>query len=160
MSMLPAPTNRLKRGNLLVGAFLLGAATGLRSTSGLAAVVIGADPQGLPSFLRGRPARTLVALGTLSELVIDKLPATGSRLDPGPLAGRIVLGGLAGGLFARGRRHPVLPAVAVGAVAALVSAKVGHDSRVALAKRVSDPVAAVMEDLTTGTLAIGAVRLI
>jgi uncharacterized membrane protein len=148
-----------KAGNAVVGALLLGTATGLRSTSGLAAVVIGTDPDGLPSLLRGRPARTLVALGALGELVVDKLPATGSRLDPGPLVGRIVLGGLAAGLFAGGRRQPVLPAAAVGAVAALVGAKVGHDTRAALAKRVTDPVAAVMEDLTTGALAVGAVRL-
>jgi uncharacterized membrane protein len=143
----------------MVGAFLLGAATGLRSTSGLAAVVIGSDPQGLPSFLQGRPARTLVALGALGELAVDKLPATGSRLDPGPLAGRILLGGLAAGLFARGRHQSVFPAAAFGGLSALVSAKVGHDTRAALAKRVTDPVAAVMEDLVTGALAVGAVRI-
>jgi uncharacterized membrane protein len=158
MSMPPAPGHQPKAGNAVVGALLLGTATGLRSSSGLAAVVIGTDPEGLPSFLRGRPARTVVALGALGELVIDKLPVTTSRLNPGPLAARIVLGGLAAGLFARGLRQPVVLAAAVGSLSALVSAKVGHDTRAALAKRVTDPVAAVMEDLVTVALAVGAVR--
>ena len=141
-----------------MGALLLGAATGLRSSSGIAAVIIGSDASALPSALRGRPARTLASLGALAELVIDKLPATTSRLNPGPLAARIALGSLSAGLFARGRRRPVAPAAVVGGLAALVSAKVGHDTRAALAKRVSDPVAAVMEDLVTAALALGAVR--
>lgn len=137
---------------------MLGAATGLRSSSGIAAVVIGTDPETLPSWLGGRAAQMLTGLGALAELVIDKLPVAGSRLKPGPLAARIVLGGLSAGLFAHGRRQSVPPAAMVGAVAALVSAKVGHDAREALAKRVTDPVAAVMEDTVTAALALGAVR--
>jgi uncharacterized membrane protein len=142
----------------MVGALLLGAATGLRSSSGIAAVIIASDAAALPSALRGRPARTLASFGALGELVLDKLPATTSRLNPGPLAARFALGGLSAGLFARGRRRPVTAAAIIGGLAALVSAKLGHDTRVALAKRLTDPVAAVMEDTVTVALAVGAVR--
>jgi hypothetical protein len=45
----------------------------------------------------------------------------------------------------------------VAALAALISAKVGHDTRVALAKKLSDPVAAVTEDAVTLILAFIAV---
>jgi uncharacterized membrane protein len=143
---------------MAASASLIGAATGLRSQSGIAAVIIGAQDRSLPSALSGRPARTVVAVAALGELVVDKLPMTTSRLNPGPLAARIVLGGLAAGLFARGRRQSVVTAAALGAVSALVSAKFGHDTRVAVAKRLTDPVAAVMEDLVTAALALGAVR--
>lgn len=141
----------------MLGAALLGTATGLRSQSGIAAVTLARDTEGLPAVLAGPRARAVVTAGALGELVIDKLPATGSRLDPGPLAARIILGGLAGGQLARARHHSALPAAAVAALAALISAKVGHDTRVALAKKLSDPVAAVLEDAVTVILAFIAV---
>jgi uncharacterized membrane protein len=144
-------------GNPWLGAALLGAATGLRSQSGIAAVLVGRKTEGLPAALAGPRARAVVTAGALGELVIDKLPNTGSRLEPGPLAARIILGGLAGGQFARARHQPALPAAAVAALAALISAKVGHDTRVALAKKLNGPVAAVMEDTVTLALAFVAV---
>jgi uncharacterized membrane protein len=141
----------------MLGAALLGAATGLRSQSGIAAVEVGKDTEGLPAMLAGPRARAVVTAGALGELVIDKLPKTGSRLEPEPLAARIVLGGLAGGQLARARCHPALPAAGLAALAALISAKVGHDTRMALAKRLGDPVAAVMEDTVTLGLAFVAI---
>jgi uncharacterized membrane protein len=141
----------------MLGAALLGAATGLRSQSGIAAVVVGKDTEGLPTVLAGPRARAVLTAGALGELVLDKLPKTGSRLEPGPLAARSILGGLAGGQFARDRHHPALPAAGLAALAALISAKVGHDTRVALAKRLSDPVAATLEDAVTLGLAFVAV---
>jgi uncharacterized membrane protein len=141
----------------MLGAALLGAATGLRSQSGIAAVAGGRDTEGLPAVLAGPGARAVVTAGALGELVIDKLPKTGSRLEPGPLAARFILGGLAGGQLARARHHPALPAAGLAAMAALISAKVGHDLRVALAKKLNDPVAAVLEDAATVALALAAI---
>jgi uncharacterized membrane protein len=141
----------------MLAAALLGAATGLRSQSGIAAVIIGRNTEGLPAALAGPRARAVVTVGALGELVIDKLPKTGSRLEPGPLAARIILGGLAGGQLARTRHHPALPAAGLAALAALISAKVGHDIRGTLAQKWSDPMAAVLEDAATVTLALAAV---
>jgi uncharacterized membrane protein len=82
----------------------------------------------------------------VSELVIDKLPATPSRLVPAGIASRIALGGLVAGLFARTRRAPWRPAAAIGASSAVVAAKLGHDVRARLAQRAPDPAVAVVED--------------
>ena len=141
----------------MLSAALLGAATGLRSQSGIAAIALGRDTEGLPAALAGPRARAVVTAGALGELVIDKLPNTGSRLEPGPLAARIILGGLAGGQLARAGHHPALPAAGLAALAALISAKVGHDIRAAVAKKWNDPVAAVLEDAVTFGLAFVAV---
>jgi uncharacterized membrane protein len=141
----------------MLDAALLGASTGLRSQSGIAAVIIGRNTEGLPAVLAGPHARAVVTAGALGELVIDKLPKTGSRLEPGPLAARIILGGLAEGQLARTRHHPALPAAGLAALAALSNAKVGHDIRRALAQKWSDPIAAVLEDAATVTLALTAV---
>ena len=73
----------------LVSAALAGAATGLRATVGLGALVETAAP-GLPRPLTLPPARVVVGLGVAGELVGDKLPNTPSRLEPpGLLAGRV-----------------------------------------------------------------------
>jgi uncharacterized membrane protein len=93
------------------------------------------------------------------ELVVDKLPRTPSRLEPAGLAGRLVLGATAAGLFARTRRDPWLPAAAIGAASAIVSAKIGHDVRARLAQHVPDPAVAIVEDaLAFGLAVAGASR--
>lgn len=140
----------------LVGAVMLGAATGLRSQAGIAAVLLGSDTAGLPTVLTSHRARAAVAAAALGELVVDKLPQAMSRLKPGPLAARFLLGELAAGQFARTRRRPVLPSAIVGGLTAMASAKIGHDTRASLAKRLPDPVVAVLEDCLSAALAFGA----
>jgi hypothetical protein len=61
------------------------------------------------------------------ELEQDKKPSTPSRLTPVGLGGRVAFASVAGAVLARGTEHAVLPAVIVASVAALVSARVGHD---------------------------------
>jgi uncharacterized membrane protein len=69
-----------------------------------------------------------------SELVIDKLPSTPSRLERRGLTGRFVAAAAAGAAIARGSEQPVLRSAAVAAGAALLSARVGHDVREALSR--------------------------
>ena len=52
---------------------------------------------------------------------------------------------LAGAVLGRGTKHAVLPAVIVASVAALVSARVGHDLRVAADERFGSPAPASVE---------------
>jgi uncharacterized membrane protein len=93
------------------------------------------------------------------ELVVDKLPNTPSRLEPPGLIGRLVLGALAAGLFARTRKAPWLPAAAIGASTAAVAAKVGHDVRARLDQHAPDTAIAVAEDaVALGLAAAGASR--
>jgi uncharacterized membrane protein len=137
---------------------LLGAASGLRSQMGVAAIAVRSDPS-LPPIVRQPWTRRVLVAAAVGELIADKLPNTPSRLEPQGIVGRLVLGGLAAGLFAQTRRAPWLPAAGMGAVSAIVAAKIGHDLRAQLAKQVPDPAVAVAEDaVALGLAAEGAGR--
>jgi uncharacterized membrane protein len=140
---------------LLGRAAALGAATGMRSTVALAALILRRS-DGLPAVLHGQAARSSAAIADAGELVMDKLPMTPSRLDPPGLIGRVVSAGLAAAVLARsGHRRPI-PAMAIASACAVAAAKVCHDARAALARRVPDPVVAVAEDaLAIGLAALG-----
>jgi uncharacterized membrane protein len=142
----------------VVGSVLLGAASGSRGQLGVATVVARSDPS-LPGIFRQPWARRLLVAAAAGELVADKLPMTPSRLEPAGIAGRLVLGASAAGLYARTRGAPWPPAAAIGAACAIVSAKIGHDVRAQLAQHVPDPAVAVVEDaLTFGLALAGASR--
>jgi uncharacterized membrane protein len=142
----------------VVGSVLLGAASGSRGQLGVATVVARSDPS-LPGIFRQPWTRRLFVAAAAGELVVDKLPTTPSRLEPAGIGGRLAMGALAGGLFARTRGAPWLPAAAIGAATAIVSAKIGHDVRARLAQHAPDPAIAVAEDaLAFGLAATGASR--
>jgi uncharacterized membrane protein len=146
------------RRRAVVGSVLLGAASGLRSQLGLAALVVRSDAS-LPPMLRQPWTRRIVAAAAAGELLADKLPSTPSRLEPPGIAGRLALGALAAGLFARTRQAPWLAAAAIGASTAVVAAKFGHDARARLAHHAPDPAVAVLEDgLALALAAAGASR--
>jgi len=138
----------------LSSSVLVGSASGLRSQMGLAAVVLRADKDGLPSSLRTSAAARLVAVAAGAELLADKSARIPDRLRPGPLVARLVLGGLAGGLLAHAEKGPVVPAAALGSAAALLAAKVGHDLRARAARGVPDRVVAAAEDGLAIALAV------
>jgi uncharacterized membrane protein len=125
---------------------------------GVAAIAVRSDPS-LPPIVRQPWTRRVLVAAAVGELIADKLPNTPSRLEPQGIVGRLVLGGLAAGLFAQTRRAPWLPAAGMGAVSAIVAAKIGHDLRAQLAKQVPDPAVAVAEDaVALGLAAEGAGR--
>ena len=144
----PFPTGTSEPGPLrtVCSSVLVGAATGLRSQMGVAAVVLRADKGGLPPFLRTTAAARAVVVVAAGELLVDKSPRAASRLRPGPLAARIVLGGLASGLLAASEKRSVVPAVALASAASVAAAKVGHDLRARAARSVPDRLVAVAED--------------
>src|ERR1700675_3914211 len=83
-------------------AFGIGVVAGLRSMTA-PAVTAWAGHLGWLRFygttlaFMGSPGGVgVLAVGALGELVADKLPMTPSRTKPGPLAARIVMGGLSG----------------------------------------------------------------
>ena len=129
----------------LRAAMLAGAATGLRSTVSLA-TLINRKAAGLPSWLAGRRATVAAPIALTGELVVDKLPSTPSRLEPGPLAARVIFAALAGAVIARGADQSLLPAAVIASAAALASARVGHDLRAALADRMLPCAVAAGED--------------
>lgn len=123
----------------------MGAATGMRSTAGLAAVIVRGQAEKLPAVLRHRLAPAAACVAVAVELVLDKMPSTGSRLEPAGMAGRVVFAGVAGALVARERS--AVPAAAVAIAAAALTAKVAHDVRARLAETLPDRAVAVVEDL-------------
>ena len=79
---------------------------------------------------------------------MDKLPSTGSRLEPVGLAGRIVFAALAGGVVARDAGRPVVPSVVLAIAATAATAKVAHDVRARLDQSHPDRTVGAGEDLS------------
>ncbi len=131
----------------------------MRSTAGLAAVIARGDAETLPAFLRHRLAAPAAGVAVVVELVLDKMPFTGSRLELAGLAGRVVFAGMAGALVVRKPSRSVVAPAAVAVVTALLTAKVAHDVRARLSERVPDPAVAVVEDLAALGTAIAGCRL-
>jgi uncharacterized membrane protein len=139
----------------LRAAILAGAATGMRSTFAVAAL-ISRRSSGLPTWLVGRPAGVVAPLAVTGELIMDKLPSTPSRLDSPGLAGRASAAALAGAVIARGTGQPQLLEALVASAAALASARICHDLRVALSERLPPCAVAAGEDGLAFALAAAA----
>lgn len=115
-----SPRSRASAGLVLRSA-ALGVAAGSRSSLGLAApALLTPRGPGQPRFAAG-PVRSVVAtLGTVGELVGDKMPAAPSRLEPRALVPRFTAG--AGGALALAKREdatrvtPVLAGLAGAAI--------------------------------------------
>ncbi len=123
----------------------LGAVSGMRSMSGLAALAM---------RRRGIPAATMLTLAA-GEMIADKTPYVGSRLAPLPLAGRMAAGAIVGGAIARESHDNVLLGAMIGAATAVVAAHLAY----ALRKRWagSSMAGGVVEDLVVaGTAALTA----
>lgn len=137
-------------------AFLLGATAGPRTSAPITAVTWAArlgwiDLKGSRlAFLASPWAVAVTTPMALSELVIDKLPATPSRTQPGAIAARAASGALAGAALGAGRPVAGLAALA-GAVGAGAATLLGHALRMQLAKAAGkDWPVAVTEDALAG----------
>jgi uncharacterized membrane protein len=139
---------------------LLGAATGLRSQMGLAAVLLATGEGGrdrLPQRLRNSGALRSALIAAVAELIADKTPFPKSRLAPGGLATRVVLAGYAAMTLAKVEGRDGTTDMVAAAIAAAVAAKVGHDLRAVCARRVPDRLVALAEDAVAVALAAAAV---
>ncbi len=97
----------------------LGALTGMRSLAGLA--TLASAQRGV-----GRPA---MALAAATEMIADKTPWIGARIDPLPLAARAIIGGSVGALIAGQHDDNVLLGGVLGAATAVVAAHVAYHVR-------------------------------
>ena len=142
----------------MLRAALLGVASGMRSTVGLAAVVIGRD-EPLPRPLRRALSPRAVTVSVIGELVSDKLPSAPSRLDPPGLIARVASASVAAALASNKKGARIAADAAVAAVAAAVSARVSHDLRARAAERWGATRAAIAEDAVAIALAVAAVNV-
>jgi uncharacterized membrane protein len=97
---------------------------------------------------------------SVGEVIGDKLPKTPSRLEPGGVISRLVVGALAGGLL--GRRHgaSIRIGATTGMAAAFTGTHAGARWRAIAAGKLGghDVPGALAEDVVVATLAFAAVR--
>ena len=143
-----------------------GIVTGMRSATAGAAIAVAvrlglldAGPGRLGHLLRWPPALPLAILAAGGEIAVDKFPSTPSRLDPGPLGGRIVGGAVTGAIVARGRGGSAATGAAVGSLAALASSWAFYHARAKLSSvtGLSDAVVAGGEDALAVSVAVATV---
>jgi uncharacterized membrane protein len=147
----------------LLRATALGFATGLRSLMPLALLAGRAEDEGVDIadggwVLDALQSKWVVAglrLAALGEVVADKLPFAPSRVDPLPLAARVVLGGTTAGLtsLSEGRASDV--GATFGAIGAVIGSFIGYEVRSRLTRRLGLPdlVVALGEDALALSLA-------
>jgi uncharacterized membrane protein len=147
--------------SVLVLALGIGFVTGLRSLTGPAAVSWAAylgwlDLRDSSLSLMGSILTVVIlSLAALAEYVADKLPATASRTRPGPLIGRIVLGGLCGACLTVSAQQSWLVGAVMGGIGAVIGAFAGYEIRRRLVSglKVEDIAIAIPEDLVAIVLA-------
>jgi uncharacterized membrane protein len=122
------------RSKTLFRALGFGALTGVRSMAGPAALAFESDG----------PVRNVVGLLAAGEMIIDKTPFVGDRIDAAPLAARAVMGGIVGGVVAYEADDNVLIGGLLGASAAIAAAHLAYRLRKRLP--VSNPVGGAIED--------------
>ncbi|WP_203230960.1 hypothetical protein [Nocardioides caldifontis] len=145
------PKEKRPRGVLSRSA-MIGFASGIRSSFGIAAVVLGTGSR--PGAVR----KVVAAAPVAGELTADKLPAAPSRLEPPSLAVRGAVGaGAAAALARRDEDGTVLPGL-VGGVAAVAGSFVGNAWRETATARRAPLAAALLEDGLGLLLATSAAR--
>ncbi len=141
--------------NVLARALLLGAATGARSVTGLAALTLTAPDRSSTqpdATLQRTWVKAAVVTAAVGELVGDKLPQAPSRLEPAGLGVRCAAGAACGVILARrdaASGRAVLGCALVSSAAAFGSARLGARWRSRAADTTSsDLLSAGLEDVT------------
>ena len=98
---------------------------------------------------------TALALG---EYIGDKLPQTPNRISAGPLAARIVFGGLVGAIVATSLRMPLAAGILLGSISAIAGAFLGFHLRrfLTVGRGLPDFPIALTEDVVTVGLCFAA----
>lgn len=138
---------------------LAGAASGILSQMGPAAILATTSPERLPRVLRSPWVRRLAIASAGGEVAVNAfIPWLPPRTTPGPLSGRVTFGAAGGALLARANGRPVAPAAIAGGLAAGVSAYTATRTRARLARHVPDLLVATAETVTAIVLARRATR--
>ena len=136
-------------------AFGIGFVAGLRSLTAPAAVSWAAhlgwlnlQDTGL-AFVGSTLMVVVLTVAALAEYVADKLPTTPRRTLPGPLIGRLVLGGFSGACLTVSSNQSWLIGAIAGAIGGLIGAFAGYEIRRRLVTglKVKDVFVAIPEDL-------------
>ena len=150
--------------SVLITAFIVGVACGLRALIGLAAVSWAASCQELPlqgtwlAFLGFRATPFITTLLAIGELVTDKLPKTPSRLVPPQFGARVSMGALTGAAIGASHGN-LLMGFLSGIAGSILGTLGGSKARAAAAKLFGrDLPAAFLEDIVAIALVFLALR--
>jgi len=138
---------------------VLGILSGMRSSAGLIGTSIlirqqaGAyfSPSPLVQFFNNDKTQAGLLLAGAAEIVVDKLPSTGNRIDAPMLTGRIISGALSGATIGTASGNKPSAGALVGGIAALASTFMFYYLRKTISKSsiVPDPFVGVAEDALT-----------
>ena len=138
-------------------AFSVGVVAGLRPMTALAAMAwavrrgrIQIGPSPILWMLSAGTSKRIAQLA-ISELIVDKLPFTPSRLNAAPLSLRIVSGAICGAAIRRSRKRSLTDGAVLGGLGALAGAITGYHVRKRLSHDMPDLAVALLED----ALAVG-----
>jgi uncharacterized membrane protein len=135
--------------------FGIGFVAGLRSMTGPMAVAWGAYLGWLPlagtrfSFMASPIAVGIFTLLALGEHVMDLLPKTPARTAPGPLIGRLVMGGFTGACLGTALGPSWIVGALLGAMGAVAGTFIGYQvrHRLVASLKVKDAFVAIPETL-------------
>lgn len=149
---------------IVISAFVIGVACGLRAIVGLAALGWAANSEHLPlqgtwlSFLGKRITALLLSFMALGELVTDKLPKTPSRLVPLQFGARLLMGATSGAAVGLSRGNTIVGLIA-GIVGSVAGTYGGSKARAFAARSFGrDLPAALLEDVLAVALAFVALH--
>ena len=149
-------------GLVLLYAFLVGCVCGLRSMTAPAVIAWGAHlgwlhgDGGLYRVFANKITLIVFSLFAAGELIADKLPFIPARTQIGPLAVRVIFGGLCGAALCVSVAGSPAAGAVLGAAGGVAGAFAGYNYRRRLASLVPDFVLALIEDV----VAVGAGFLI
>jgi len=158
----PSPSQTIRR------ALIAGVSAGLRSATPLGVMAAERNDASFRAgwkdwpLLRSSIGRATLQIGWAGEIVTDKLPSIPPRTEPGPLAGRMTAGAIAG--LAMGSEATGGAAKAASLVAGIGGALAGayggtaYRTRVAKATGLPDLPLALLEDFVAYVLARKAVK--
>ena len=149
---------------VIVLALLIGFVAGLRSLTAPAAVSWAAHLSWLDlgssalAFMGSTLAVIIFSVAAMAELAADLHPATPKRTSPGPLLGRIVLGGLSGAALTVAGHRSLLAGALLGGIGGLIGAFGGYQARTRITAALERPkLIAIVEDIIAIVLALAIV---
>jgi len=130
----------------------MGVVAGLRSMTAPAAIAWAAKRKAirlgswpLVEIISGKVSDKAIQLA-LAELVADKLPFSRDRIEPGPLATRILSGAACGAVLSSAADRPLAEGAIFGGLGALIGAFGGYHLRRRLSRGMPELSVALMED--------------
>ena len=114
---------------------------------------LGSSP--FATIISARASRAITELA-ISEMIVDKLPFTPSRLNAGPLASRVASGAICGAAVCGAVKQPLAKGALLGGLGAVAGALGGYHVR----KRLSRDMPGFAVELLEDALAVGGEALI